>query len=101
MAYQQGVVSVPDTGNATLIATPGPVGMVVQNLSTSNTVFLGGPTTTHDATATGGVVLGTASLPTFIPGRHPVGAPGDVNDALYGVASGSGTANVAFVVPLI
>lgn len=33
MAYQQGVVSVPGTGNATSIVTPGPVGMMVQNLS--------------------------------------------------------------------
>jgi hypothetical protein len=93
MAYAQGVVSVGTS--PTKICTPDQEGALVQNLGTS-VVYLGGPTVTADASATGGVTL-PANMTSPVP--IAVGLrPGtlDADDGLYGCVA-AGSVNVAFL----
>jgi len=95
MAYSNGVVSVGTA--ATLICTPGRDGALVQNLGTA-VVYLGGPGVTADATATGGIAIGTAAQPgpvTMVRSGAVAGTVGG-NEGLYGRVA-SGTTTVAFL----
>ena len=65
--YANGVVSVGTT--ATKICTPGPTGVMIQNLGAS-ALYLGGPTVTANTAATGGVTLPAAMA---APVRVPTG----------------------------
>jgi hypothetical protein len=91
MSYRQAVISVGTT--PTLLGTPGPAGMLVQNLS-AVVVFLGGPAVTADATATGGLTMpASVATPLLVPsGTRPDRA--DADDGLYARVV-TGTANVA------
>jgi len=93
--YANGVVSVGTA--ATLICTPGPDGVMVQNLGTA-VVTLGAATVTAGTAtlATGGISLGTAmAAPVLIATGLRAGTL-TADEGLYGRVAG-GTSNVAFL----
>lgn len=92
MSYKQSVISVGTS--PTLIGTPGPGGILVQNLS-AVAVFLGGPNVTADAAATGGLTLpASVTTPVLVPtGLRPTTV--DADDGLYArVATGTASVSV-------
>jgi hypothetical protein len=89
MAYGSGLVTVGTA--ATLICTPGPSGVMVQNLG-AGTPTLGGPSV---AVGTGVTLAPSQTVPVLIPSGVMGGTVGD-DRGLYGRVA-SGTTTVAFL----
>jgi hypothetical protein len=96
MAFKHGVIAVPFGTAPVFLCTPGPSGVLLQNVG-AVPVFFGGPGVTADTAATGGVPLGTGqTFPDSLVGRPSVTVPPDTDQGLYGrVASGTGSVGPA------
>lgn len=88
--YSNGVKAVTTTPQVVVVVGQANDGILVQNQG-SVTVYLGGPTVTADATATGGLQV-AANTTVTVPSL------GGYAHNLWGVVA-SGTANVAWLQP--